>query len=340
VVESRPPLVQASKRAAAIAGALERIAVPEADEGARTVEIASRGYTLGLLPFDISQRFQALVQSRPCSWIFTSATLSVGENFGHFSGRLGLQDATSLKIESPFNYEQQGVLLLPEGLPPPASPQYVCSVLEVAVPLIEASRGGAFVLFTSHRALSQGAALLRTRWGADPPFNLYVQGDQPREQLLRAFRDDGYGVLLGTASFWEGVDVKGQALRLVVIEKLPFASPDDPIVKARIAHLEANDGNGFRDYQLPEAALALKQGVGRLVRSEEDFGVVALCDPRIVERSYGRVFLDALPPFRITRDTDDAVRFLKRHSPPPRGADDRPVVAIRARARRARSSTA
>ncbi|MGH8309240.1 MAG: ATP-dependent DNA helicase, partial [Steroidobacteraceae bacterium] len=317
-LESQPALAHASKRAAAIAASLERISSPDTDEGARTVEIAPRGFTLGLLPFDISSRFQGLIQSRSCSWIFTSATLSVGEDFGHFTGRLGLGHVDTLQIPSPFNYEGQGVLLLPEGLPAPSSPQYVAAVIDVALPLIEASRGGAFVLFTSHRALSHGAALLRARWGSSPPFELYVQGDAPREQLLHQFRGDGYGVLLGTASFWEGVDVKGQALRLVVIEKLPFASPDDPIVKARIEYLQSHGGNAFRDYQLPEAALALKQGVGRLVRSEEDHGVVALCDPRIVERGYGRVFVDALPPFRVTREVDDAVRFLRRHSPPPR----------------------
>jgi ATP-dependent DNA helicase DinG len=132
---------------------------------------------------------------------------------------------------------------------------------------------------------------------------------------LKEFRDDGFGVLLGTTSFWEGVDVKGEALRLVIIEKLPFASPDDPITKARIDHLQATGGNAFRDYQLPEAALALKQGVGRLIRSEEDYGAVVICDPRIVGRNYGRVFVASLPPMPVTRESDEALRFLRRHSP-------------------------
>jgi ATP-dependent DNA helicase DinG len=183
------------------------------------------------------------------------------------------------------------------------------------VPLIDAARGGAFVLFKSHRALARAAQLLRERWAAEAPYNLYVQGEAPREHLLKQFREDGYGVLLGTTSFWEGVDVKGEALRLVIIEKLPFASPDDPLVKARIDHLQATGGNAFRDYQLPEAALALKQGVGRLIRSEEDFGAVVICDPRITGRNYGRVFMNALPEMTVTRDVDEALRFLRRHTP-------------------------
>src|SRR5262249_52944059 len=159
------------------------------------------------------------------------------------------------------------LLYLPAGLPPPSSPAYVAAVMDTARPLIEAAGGGAFVLFTSHRALTQAAALLRAQWGAEPPYRLFVPGGAPRERLLQEFRAAGNGVLLGTASFWEGVDVKGEALRLVVIEKLPFAPPDDPMVRARIEHLTATGGNAFRDYHLPEAALALKQGAGRLIRS-------------------------------------------------------------------------
>jgi ATP-dependent DNA helicase DinG len=188
-------------------------------------------------------------------------------------------------------------------------------VIDTAVPLIEAAGGGAFVLFTSHRALSQAAALLRERWGGERPFRLFVQGEAPRERLLQEFRADGNAVLLGTASFWEGVDVKGEALRLVVIEKLPFASPEDPLVRARIEHLTASGGNAFRDYQLPEAALALKQGAGRLIRSEDDYGVVVICDPRMTARSYGRVFLAALPPMRVTHERGETLRFLRAHAP-------------------------
>ena len=267
------------------------------------------------MPFDISGRFRALIEARRGAWIFTSATLSLGEEFGHFTGRLGIAESPTLRIESPFDHERQSLLYLPGSMPQPSSPGYVSAVIDTALPLIEAAGGGAFVLFTSHRALAQGAALVRARWGERTPYRLFVQGEAPRERLLQEFRDDGNGVLLGTASFWEGVDVKGEALRLVVIEKLPFASPEDPLVRARIEHLTASGADAFRDYQLPEAVLALKQGAGRLIRSEDDYGAVVICDPRLTGRSYGRVFLGALPPMTVTQDADEVRRFLRRHAP-------------------------
>jgi ATP-dependent DNA helicase DinG len=314
--EPTGPLAGLCERAAELAANLQRIVAVDELDGARTLEVTARGFTLSLMPFDISQRFRALVQARRGAWIFTSATLSLGEEFGHFTGRLGLEDAATLHISSPFDHERQSLLYLPPGLPQPASPDYTAAVLETALPLIEAARGGAFVLFTSHRALAQAATLLRRRWSQDgAPYRLFVQGEAPRERLLAEFRADGNAVLLGTASFWEGVDVKGEALRLVVIEKLPFASPEDPLVRARIEHLQATGGNAFRDYQLPEAALALKQGAGRLIRSEDDYGVVVICDPRLRGRSYGRVFLEALPTMSVTEDADEARRFLARHAP-------------------------
>lgn len=315
-------LVQCAERASAQAADFERIAACSADAGARMVESTGRAFALSLLPFDIAERFAALVAARPAAWVFTSATLTVGSDFSHFAERLGLAAAETLQIPSPFDYESQALLYLPRRMPDPAAAEYLAAVVDEAMPLVEAAGGGAFLLFTSHRALERAAALVRARWD---PFALsqgdgarsgdallLVQGEAPRERLLRDFREHGNAVLLGTASFWEGVDVKGAALRLVVIEKLPFASPDDPLVRARIDHLKRCGGNAFRDYQLPEAVLALKQGFGRLIRSEDDRGVIAICDPRVTARGYGRHFLGSLPTLPVTQESAEAQRFLRR----------------------------
>jgi ATP-dependent DNA helicase DinG len=310
-VEHAPGVGQCAERAADLLADLERIEDSTSVEGARSAEASARGFSLRLIPFDVAERFQAATQGQRASWIFTSATLSVGEDFSHFVQRLGLVDAETLQIASPFDYESQVVLYLPADAPDPASPGHTEAVVRIAWPLIAAARGGAFVLFTSHRALARAAPLFRAKMG-ELGGNLFVQGEAPREQLLQAFREAKGAVLLGTASFWEGVDVKGDALRLVIIEKLPFASPDDALTKARIEMLTSRGRNAFREYQLPEAALTLKQGVGRLIRSETDRGVVVICDPRIVEKPYGRVFRNALPPMRATREPGEAVRFLER----------------------------
>jgi ATP-dependent DNA helicase DinG len=243
--------------------------------------------------------------ARPAAWVFTSATLAVAGDFRHFIERMGMAGrCDTLAIDSPFDYPRQALLYLPGGLPDPASAEHGDAVIEAAAALAELAGGGAFLLFTSHRALAQAAARLRQRWssGATARMHLLVQGEAPREQLLREFREHGDAVLLGTASFWEGVDVPGRALRLVVIDRLPFASPEDPVLRARSRHLREQGGNPFNDFQLPEAALALKQGVGRLIRSEADHGVVAILDPRLTGKGYGRQLLAALPPMRRTRE--------------------------------------
>jgi ATP-dependent DNA helicase DinG len=303
-------------RVSEMAAQLTRIAQVSEIEGARSAERTPRGFVLHLLPFEIAIRFQSQVQARRSAWIFTSATLSVGEDFSHFTSRLGLEAAETVRIPSPFDFERQSLLWLPEGLPEPASTDFVSALLEASMPLIDAARGGAFILFTSHRALAEAAVRLRALWSAaGKRYRLFVQGEAPREQLLRGFREDGDAVLLGTGSFWEGVDVKGTALRLVIIEKLPFASPEDPIVKARVEHIQRQGGNPFKDYQLHEAALMLRQGVGRLIRSEVDFGVVMIADRRLRTRPYGRTLLAALPPMRRAHTLEEVTQFLGRHAP-------------------------
>jgi ATP-dependent DNA helicase DinG len=302
--------VDAGRGEAGVAEALLAASREAEGSGARSLAITPRGFTLGLLPYDISARFRRMMDQHPAAWVFTSATLALAGDFRHFSARLGLADAPTLCLDSPFDYERQALLYLPEGLPEPSSPGHTEALLATVRPLLDAAAGGAFLLFTSHRALRTAAQLLRSGdWPADWP--LLVQNEAPREQLLRRFRESGRAVLLGTASFWEGVDVQGAALRLVVIDKLPFASPDDPQVRARVRHLQAVGANAFRDYQLPEAALALKQGVGRLVRSEEDRGVVVIADPRLTTKGYGRSLLAALPPMRRVRSAEEPLAMLR-----------------------------
>lgn len=311
-VSAQADLQQGAARAKLLADSLALIIQDHADDsslaGARTVSTHARGFLLRLLPYEIAVRFRALVTQANNAWIFTSATLAVGEDFSHFTGRLGLSGAATLRFDSPFDYASQALLYLPTGLPEPSDPSFGDAVIETARPLIASARGGAFLLFTSHRALRAAAERLRGRLPQEQP--LLIQGSAPREQLLRQFRASGHAVLLGTASFWEGVDVQGPALRLVVIDKLPFASPDDPVVRARIEFLTSQGSNPFREYQLPEAVLALKQGVGRLIRSEADHGVVVICDPRLTRRAYGRIFRASLPPMAVTHQQQVVLQRL------------------------------
>jgi ATP-dependent DNA helicase DinG len=294
-----------------------RVATMIAEEGAtpaavRWAQNTASGVSLHYAPIDVAEQLGRLIEAHASAWVCTSATLAVGESFGHFIDRVGMKEADTLLLGSPFDYENQTLLYLPRGLDAPSSPLHTSQVIEVAVPILEASGGRAFLLFTSHRALREAASLLQRRFGAAPPFPLLVQGDAPREALLARFREHGAAVLLGTSSFWEGVDVKGPALSVVVIDKLPFAAPDDPVLKARLEAIERRGGNPFFEEQIPQAAIALKQGVGRLMRDAQDFGVVVLCDQRVRTRSYGRVFIDSLPPMKRTEKLDDVTEFLER----------------------------
>ncbi len=247
------------------------------------------------------------------AWIFTSATLAVGEDFSHFLGRIGAPHGAHGTHREPLRLREPGAdLPAARACPDPASRDYTARVVEAALPLVEAAGGRSFLLFTSHRALTEAARLLEMRPGFRERYPILVQGESPRESLLARFRELGNAVLLGTASFWEGVDVRGHALALVVIDKLPFAAPDDPLLKARLEGIRRRGGNPFQEFQLPQAVLALKQGFGRLIRDREDFGVVMLCDPRIVKRGYGRLFIASLPPAPVVTDEDEAAAFLRR----------------------------
>ena len=268
-------------------------------------ELTSHGFALNATPLDLAPPLRALRQQSRAAWILTSATLSVAGEFGHFARQLGLDDPVTLSLPSPFDYARQALTYLPKNLPDPSASDYTDRVVDAVLPVLRASRGRAFLLFTSHRALRRAAERL-----ASQPYPLFVQGTAPRQQLLTGFRASGNGVLLGAASFWEGVDVAGEALSCVIIDKLPFAAPDDPVLEARLAAMREAGGNPFVQWQIPSAVIALKQGAGRLIRDVDDRGVLVLCDPRLSSRPYGKLFLRSLPPSPITREIGDIDDFF------------------------------
>ncbi|MEN8206522.1 MAG: ATP-dependent DNA helicase [Pseudomonadota bacterium] len=263
-------------------------------------------FRLNLTPLNVAPVFRNCLDKLSSAWVFTSATLAVGDSFEHFAGQLGLDNARQLKLDSPFDYRNNALLYLPENMPAPNERFYVDAVVGCVRDVLEASAGRAFVLFTSHSALQAAAAQL-----ADTlEFPLLVQGTAPRRELLERFRELGNAVLLGTGSFWEGVDVRGAALSCVIIDKLPFSSPGDPILQARIEALREQGINPFMAYQLPHAVINLKQGVGRLIRDRSDRGVLVLCDPRLRSKAYGRIFLKSLPQMPRTSDSDQVHEFF------------------------------
>ncbi|NHZ69859.1 MAG: DEAD/DEAH box helicase [Thermotogales bacterium] len=265
-----------------------------------------QSFRINLTPLDVADIFSSQRQELPSCWVFTSATLSVNGAFDHFARQLGLEDASTLSLDSPFDFQNNALFYVPEGLPEPNDASFTERMLDISEQIIRAARGRTFVLFTSYRALH----IAQRRLQASCDFPLLVQGSAPRNELLERFRELGNAVLLGTSSFWEGVDVRGGALSCVIIDKLPFASPGDPVWQARIDALKEQGGNPFIDEQLPHAVITLKQGVGRLIRDVDDRGVLVICDPRLVGKSYGRVFLNSLPDMKRTRDFEAVTAFF------------------------------
>lgn len=305
VAERGRALQAVARRAAVAVERLERFLEPEVD-AVRWCETHLRSFSLNLTPLEVAQTFAKHKARYPAAWIFTSATLAVADDFSHFCAQLGLGTPRCLQLGSPFDYPRQALVYRPQGLPQPNTPSYTQAVVQAVLPVIEANPGGSFLLFTSHRALQTAAALLAD--ATQRP--LLVQGSASRRELLERFREAGNAVLLGAQSFWEGVDVQGAALSCVAMDKLPFASPDDPLLKARSDALRARGGNPFRDVHLPRAVIAFKQGVGRLIRDVNDRGVLIICDPRLDQGGYGRVFQNSLPPAPVTRDEAEAVDFF------------------------------
>jgi len=301
-------LAACARRAGEAAARIERLRATADETQVRWVEVFSQAVQLHLTPLSAARPFQRQLEGHPRAWIFTSATLAVGEDFSHFTRELGLENARSAHWPSPFDYARQARLYVPRGLPEnPNDAGYTDAVVDAALAAIKASRGRAFLLFTSLRALRRAHQRLQDE-AIDYP--LLVQGTGSRSDLLRRFRDLGNAVLLGSQSFWEGVDVRGEALSLVVIDKLPFAPPDDPVLAARIDALRAKDLNPFSRLQLPMAVLQLKQGAGRLIRDFSDRGVLMICDQRLFTRGYGRLIRASLPPMPLTREIGDVEAFF------------------------------
>ncbi len=284
---------------------------PEGEGAVLWVEAFASSLQLHKTPLSIAPIFAKQREGTPRAWIFTSATLAVKNDFQHYAAQMGLHDAPARIWPSPFDYGRQALLYAPPGLPQPHAPGYTDAVVAEALPLIEAAGGRTFFLCTTIRAVNRTAELLRAEFAArNLTFPLLVQGEAGRTELLDRFRAAGNAVLVGSQSFWEGVDVRGDALSLVIIDKLPFAPPDDPVLAARIEAMERKGLNGFVHHQLPEAVITLKQGAGRLIRDETDRGVLMICDPRMITKPYGRRIWQSLPPFRRTRSAADVHAFF------------------------------
>lgn len=286
---------------------LESFRTHQSEHWVRWLETQGSHFNLHRTPIDVADSFPTRLAGYGCNAIYTSATLAVAGDFSHFAGQLGLHDAVTRVWAGPFDYQHQALLYLPPDMPAPNTPGYTAAVIEAALPVLEASGGSAFILFTSHRALQEAARLLPGR--IDYP--LLVQGEAPRGQLLDRFRAAGNAVLLGTSSFWEGVDVRGGALTCVIIDKLPFPPPDDPVYAARAERMKSEGIEPFMNHALPQMIISLKQGIGRLIRDQNDYGVLMLCDPRLRTRGYGKRILAALPPLPVAASIEDVREFFQ-----------------------------
>ncbi|MBC3805810.1 ATP-dependent DNA helicase [Undibacterium seohonense] len=275
------------------------------------IEAYSTTLQLHRTPLSIAPIFNKQREGVPRTWIFASATMAVKNDFTHYVSQMGLWDEPARTWPSPFNYQEQGILYVPDGMPQPNSREYTDAVVDMALPVIEAAGGRTFLLCTTNKAVKHCAERLKDEFAKrELNFPLFVQGDAGRTELLDRFRASGNGVLIGSQSFWEGVDVRGEALSLVVIDKLPFAPPDDPVLAARIEAMEKKGLNGFVHHQLPEAIINLKQGAGRLIRDETDRGVLMICDPRLISKPYGKRIWQSLPAFARTRELPVVLQFF------------------------------
>ena len=306
VVERGKQLAAVHKRCQDLLAQFKDWLTSQSENKIRWIESSQARFKFNLTPLSVAAPFSRKREQIGGAWLFTSATLSVRNNFEYFAKRLGLDNAKTCNWKSPFDYQKQGVVYHPIGLPEPRDSEYTKVLLRAAWPLLKASKGRAFLLFTSHKAMQEAKAILERHWDG----KLLVQGDLPKLTLLQRFKTTENAILLGTSSFWEGVDVKGDDLKLVIIDRIPFAPPDDPIVQAREAYLKEKGLNGFAHFQLPEAVIAMKQGSGRLIRDVTDTGVLMLCDPRLSSKGYGNTIKQSLPDFPWVYDAQAAIDKL------------------------------
>jgi ATP-dependent DNA helicase DinG len=304
--ERGEPLTALAGRAQALAEETRFLTAAEDDTHVYFVEARGRHAVLKATPIDVAGLLRDLLFERARAAVLTSATLTVDGGFTYFKERLGLTPTEELRLPSPFDYARQAVLYVPRRFPEPASPTFAARAAEEIAALLQISQGRAFVLFTSYANLNAVAE----RLAAVVPYPLLMQGEAPKPVLLDLFRSTPHAVLLATASFWQGVDVAGEQLSCVIVDKLPFASPADPVVAARIDRLRHRGGDAFGEYQVPVAVLTLKQGLGRLIRTARDRGILAVLDSRLLTRGYGRRFLASLPPARLVHDLADVRAFF------------------------------
>jgi len=269
-------------------------------------ETTRRHIVLHMTPLSIADKFSKIVEKSNAAWVLTSATLTVNNSFEHYQQQMGLNEAQVIEMDSPFDYQNQAMLCVPRYLPEPHERSIAKHLVKIAIRLIDAAKGRAFLLFTSHHMMREVARQVREE--VDNP--ILVQGESTKSSLLDDFKRIQSSALFATGSFWEGVDVKGDALLCVMIDKLPFASPDDPLLQARIKDCKNKGGNAFASIQIPQAVITLKQGAGRLIRDNSDRGVLVICDNRLLTKQYGQTFIASLPPMRRTRSLDQVCDFL------------------------------
>lgn len=310
--ERAEALEKCQQRAEELVAALTRWQDGDHEDAVHWIDVSGHGFLLHATPLNIADIFRKQVNYHPRAWVFASATLAVNGKFEHFKHELGLWDAQTALWDSPFDYKQQAALYVPQNMPEPNAPEYTRAVIDAAWPLLQLTQGHAFMLFTSLRAMREAHELITARLKeAGQEWPVFLQGQGSRTELLDNFRRAPNAVLVASQTFWEGIDVKGQQLSLVVIDKLPFAPPDDPVLSARIEQMKKAGRNAFMEYQLPYAAITLKQGAGRLIRDETDTGILMIADNRLVEKHYGKLVWNSLPPMYRTRELDNVRRFYE-----------------------------